>query len=107
MRRTPFLGAVTALCLVVGGAACGDDDGGGDSEADITNQLSETLQAGGDGFDKEAADCFAEIIVDETGLEKLQDVDLTADEPPEELQDEIAAAAVRASEECDLSGLSG
>ncbi len=72
-----------------------------------SNQVSETLQGGGEGFDEETADCFAEIVVDEVGVEELQDVDLTADEPPEELQDEIAAAAVRAGEECDLADASG
>ena len=74
-----------------------------ESEEDLVDELSETLQSGGEGFDEETADCFAEIVVDEVGVEELQDVDLTADEPPEELQDEIAAAAVRAAEECDLS----
>lgn len=107
MRRTPLLGAVAALCIVLGGAACGGDDNGGKSEADIKKQLSDTLQSGGDGFDEKTADCFAAIVIDEVGVEKLQDVDLSADEPPKELEDEIAAAAARAAEECDVSGLGG
>jgi len=82
-------------------------DGGGDSEADIVNELSQTLQGEGGGLDAEAADCYAEIIVDEVGVEALKDVDLSADVPPEELQDDISAAAVRAAEECDLSGIGG
>ena len=52
------------------------------------DEVSETLQAGGEGFDEETADCFAQIVVDEVGVEELQDVDLSADEPPEELQDD-------------------
>ncbi|MEQ1787785.1 MAG: hypothetical protein ABL966_12085 [Acidimicrobiales bacterium] len=108
MRRTPILGAAASLCLLLGGAACGgDDDGGGDSEAEIVSQLSETLQGDGEGLAKEDADCYAAIIVDEVGVDALKDVDLTADEPPEELQDEIAAAAARLVDECDITDLGG
>lgn len=106
MRHAPLLGAAASLCMVLGVAACGGDDGG-KSEAEIKKDLSATLQSGGDGFDKETADCFAGIVIDEVGVKKLQDVDLSADEPPKELEDEIAAAAVRADEECNLSGLGG
>lgn len=105
MRRTPLLGAAACLCLVFATTACGGDSGG-DSEADIVEDLSQTLQGEG-GLDAEAADCYAEIVVDEVGADALKDVDLSADEPPEELQDEITAAAARAAEECDLSGLGG
>ena len=106
MRRTPLIGVAAALCLLLTTTACASD-GGGDSEADIVNELSQTLQGEGGGLDAEAADCYAEIIVDEVGVEALKDVDLSADVPPEELQDDISAAAVRAAEECDLSGIGG
>lgn len=106
MRRTPLIGVAAALCLLLTTAACASD-GDGDSEADIVNELSQTLQGEGGGLDAEAADCYAKIIVDEVGVEALKDVDLPADEPPEELQDDISAAALRATEECDLSGIGG
>ena len=105
MRSASLLGAAVSLCLVVAPAACGGEDA--ESEEDMVNQVSETLQGGGEGFDEETADCFAQIVVDEVGIEELRDVELTADEPPEELQDEFAAAAVRAGEECDLADASG
>ena len=105
MRYASLLGAAASLCLVVGVAACGGNDS--ESEQDLVNELSETLQGGGEGFDEETADCFAQIVVDEVGVEELKDVDLTADEPPEELQDEIAAAAVRAGDECGIAGTDG
>ena len=105
MRHAPLLGAAASLCLVLGAAACGGDNT--ESEEEIVNQLSESLQNGGEGFDPETADCFAQIVVEEVGVEEVQDLDLTADEPPEELQEEIAAAAIRATEDCDLAGASG
>ena len=57
MRRASVLGAAASLCLVVGATACGGDDS--ESEEDMVDQLSETLQNGGEGFDEETADCFA------------------------------------------------
>ena len=105
MRRTKALAAAASLCLLVGVASCGGEDG--ESEEELVDELSETLQSGGQGFDQEAADCFAEIVVDEVGVEALQDVDITADEPPEEMQDDIARATVRAADECDLSSGGG
>jgi hypothetical protein len=103
MRRTLLLGAA-ALCLFFGAACSGDDD---KSEADVTKALSENLQDNNPDLDKDAADCFAGIVVDEIGVDKLKDVDLTADEPPAEMQDEIAAAATRAAEECEFSSANG
>ena len=103
MRRSSFLGA--ALCLALAETSCSGGDG--DSKADIKKQISTQLQHGGEGFDKKTADCFADIVIDEVGVEELKDVDFDTDTPPAELQDEIAAAAERATEECDLGALEG
>lgn len=101
MQRTARTGALlAAAALVVGLAACGDDDGGS-SEADTKAKISEQLAEDGT-LDEETADCFADVIVDEIGAEKLEDVDFSSEEPPEELQAEFAAAAVKAIDECDL-----
>ena len=105
MRRSSLIGAAAALFLILAAAGCGD--GGGDSEADIRADLSKTLQGGEDGLDEETADCFADIIIDEVGVEELKDVDLSAEEPPAEIQDEITAAAGRAVDECDISASGG
>ena len=103
MRRTPLIGAAAAASLLFTLTACG---GGDDklSENEVRDQLSDTFQAGDDGLPKEQADCLTDIIIEEVGIEKLQDVDLTSDEPPEEIQEEITAATLRAFEECDLAG---
>jgi len=96
MRRSLLL--VAALCLAVSAACSG---GGEDSEEDIRDDLSDTFQRGDDGLDEETADCFADVVIDEVGLEELRDVDLSDDEPPPELQEPIAAAALRAADECE------
>jgi hypothetical protein len=105
MRRSKVLGATASLCLVLTLAACGGSDE--ESEEDLVDQLSETLQSGGSGFSEEAADCYAEIIVDEVGVEELRDVDLSEDTPPEDLQKAIATATVQATAECSLGGGGG
>jgi hypothetical protein len=96
MRRSLLLGAA-ALCLL-GASACAG--GGEDSEEDIRDDLIDTFQRGDDGLDEATADCFAEVVIDEVGLEALRDVDLSDDEPAGEVQEEIAAAALRAEDEC-------
>jgi len=88
-----------AVLLVLGLSACGDD--GGSSEADIKDEISEQLAEGGQ-LDDETADCFAGVIVDEIGAERLEDVDFAAEEPPEGLEEDFSAAAIKALDECDL-----
>ena len=104
MRCTPLLSAAAAAALLL--SACGSDSDD-DAEADLIEDLSQTLQGDAVGFDEEAADCYAAIVVDEVGVEALKDVDLSAEVPPKELQDEIVTAAARGAEECDLPGPSG
>lgn len=103
MRRTPLLGVAASLCLILGSAGCGGEDKDR-SAADIKKDLSANLQDNDPELDKETADCFADVIVDEVGLEKLKDIDLTDDEPASGDDEEIAAAAGRAVQECGLSG---
>lgn len=90
--------ALAALLLVAGLAACGGDQerSADDIEADIAAQLEEG------GLDAEAADCVAGVIVDEIGADELRDVDFSAEEPPADLEDDIAAATLAAIDECDL-----
>ena len=102
MRRTPLLGAAAALSLL-GAVACSGDDS--DSEAELKEQLTSVLERGGQ-IEADAADCYADIVVDEIGVERLQDVDLSA-EVPDDLAEEIAAATIRADEECELASTEG
>jgi|GEM_PF-2952591 hypothetical protein len=91
--------ALAALTLVVSLAACGGGDrsrSAEDIEADIAEQLEES------GLPEETAGCVAGVIVDEIGVEELQDVDFSAEEPPADLQEEITAATLAAIEQCDL-----
>jgi len=102
MQRTRLLGVAASLCLVLGAAACsgGKDD---ESKADIVDDMSATFQD--NGLDAETADCQAAAVVDEIGVDALKDVDLSAEQPPEEMRDELTAAAAHATDECD--GASG
>jgi hypothetical protein len=98
-----LLGAVASLCLLIGAAGCAG--GGEDSEDDIRDDLSGGVERWTDEIDAETADCVAEIMIDEVGVEALRDLDLADDEPPSALQEEIAAAVVLAVDDCDLPQL--
>ena len=82
----------------------GEDDKSAD---ELTDELAEQLERRDDSFDAEQAECYAAIIVDEVGADELQDVDLSADDLPAELESPIAAAASRATDECDLDEPTG
>jgi hypothetical protein len=100
MQRTAGASALAvAVVLVLGLGACGGDDGG--SEADVKADIADQLAEDGT-LDRETAECFAQVIVDEIGADKLKDVDFSSDEPPAELQEEFAGAAVKAIDACDL-----
>jgi hypothetical protein len=99
MRATPTLAAATALLFLA--TACGGSQD--PDEDELRQQLVDQLQDGGEGFSQEASECFADLLIEEIGVERLQDVDLTDTEPPADLADEIATATVRAGDECDLT----
>jgi hypothetical protein len=87
-----------ALVLVAVAAACGgsSEPTAAETRDDIAAQMVEA------GLDADAADCFAEIVVDEVGVDALQDVDFSDDEPSAALGEQLATAAQQAQEECDL-----
>jgi hypothetical protein len=105
MRLTPRTGALAAVVLALGLGACGSDGGGDKSEAEIKSEIAEQFADVG-GLDKEAADCFAGVIVDEIGVDKLKDVDFNSADAPEGLEEEFTNAALTAVEDCNLDASS-
>ena len=105
MRRTSLLGAAAALLLLVAPRAAATTRATARRTSRPTSPRP--CSGGDDGFDKETADCFADLVIDEVGLEELKDVDLSADEPPAEIEDEIITAAQRLPDECDAAAPGG
>ena len=101
MSRFSLITTAVAGSLLFTLAACG---GGGDEpdEAALQEELSAAFQE--DGGTEEQGDCFAKILIDEVGLEEMADLDLNADAPPAEIEDDLLAATTRAVEECNLDG---
>lgn len=93
-----LLRALPAPLLVLSLTACGggDDPSAADVKAEVAAQMVES------GFDAEQAECFADVVVDELGFETVKDVDFSADEPPEGMEEEFTAAAVKAIADCDI-----
>jgi len=101
MARSSWRSAAAALALLVPVAACG---GGNDdvSDDDVATDLSIELQGDGVGLNADDADCVADVLVEELGADTLQDIDLTADGPPEDEQEAFAAAVQQAISSCDV-----
>jgi hypothetical protein len=101
MRRTPVIGLALVVALGFTAGACGGSDGDDDPD-DIRAELSEQFQEGDDGFSKQQADCFADVLVEEVGADELADVDFSDEEPPKELQEAFTKAAIKAVSDCDI-----
>jgi hypothetical protein len=127
MRRNPVLGSLAAVTLVVALAACGgaDEPTAAEVEADTAEELQEldsdltdeqaeciaaaVIQAAGEGraeSDAEEAEDegeepeeLSEAEIRDLGAEEITDIDFSAEEP-EELEQEIATAAVAARDDC-------
>lgn len=102
MHRSPLAGAAAAVALLLSLTACGSA-GSDPDEAEIKADLVSRAQEGDDGLTEPQAECYADLIIDEVGVDRLNDVDLGADEPPEDIQDDLANAAARAIDDCDLT----
>lgn len=103
MQPSARIGVLASLLLVFGASACAGSD---EPTADeVAEEVSEQLQDG--GFEAEAADCVAEVVVDELGVDRVEDVDFSDETPPADLREDLAAAVVVAAEECDLSAPEG
>ena len=98
LRRSGL--AALVLTTSLGLTACGS--GSKDkSAADVKEEISAQLQSDG-GLAAEAADCFADVIVDEVGAKELNDVDFAAEEPTKALGEDLAGAAISARDKCDI-----
>lgn len=106
MRRTPLLATAAAVVLLTLGACAGGSKGA-KSEDDIHESLSTHFKA--DGFTAEQADCYADLVIDEVGVDALKSAEVGDKEPPADQQAAYARAALRAVDECgiDKAAVSG
>ena len=99
MRRSPrFVTALAVVALSLG--ACAGGSSGAKSEDDIHASLSTHFQ--NDGLSKEQADCYADLVVEEVGVDALKGAKVGDEEPPAKQQEAYATAALRAVDECGI-----
>lgn len=96
MLRLP-LRALAAPFLVLALAGCAGDD---PSESDVKANVADQLVDG--GLDQDDAECFADVVVDELGVDVVNDIDFSADQPPEGQQEAFVQAARKALTTCEL-----
>ena len=105
--------ALVALLLPLAAlsGACSQQD---DPTADeLQEDLAEELREQDGELSADEADCYAGLLVaeiedrEELGLEAVNDVDFSDEEPSADLADAIAAAAADARAECGLSNAPG
>jgi hypothetical protein len=89
-----------AVPLVLALTACAG--GKQASAADVKDRVADQLVES--GLDRKGADCFADKVVGEVGVDKVRDVDFSAKEPDAAVAEDIAAAAAKALSACDLGG---
>jgi hypothetical protein len=99
MPRTRLLAVTAAALLSL--AACSGGSDGAKSEEDIHDSLAQRFED--DGLTEEQAGCYADLVIDEVGLDALREADVGDEEPPEAEQEAYAAAALRAVDECDIT----
>jgi hypothetical protein len=104
MRPIRLLGAAAVASVLLGASACGGDEP--ESEADVKEELSEALQRNG-RFKAKAADCYADIVIEELGIDRVRDVEMSEEEPDATLAKLTVEATQRANEECELGGAGG
>ena len=103
-----------SILLVAGAAACSDDGGGSDGDAQAyVDALASTLDDEDEGGPTaEQADCIAEETIDVIGVDTLEDEGITpedveaSDGPDDlgiELSDDDATAVAQAFLDCDFS----
>jgi hypothetical protein len=97
MRTRPLLAVLLATGLLLG--ACSQSD---PSAKDVREDLSSALQKGDDPLTEAQADCYAKLIVDEIGADKVNDVGFSAKEPSDELAAELATVAQTARTKCKI-----
>ncbi len=93
--------ALAAVAVVVAGLLLSGGNKDGDRER-IRTEMAAQINDGGH-LSKGQANCIADAIIDEVGVEKLKDVDFTASEPPAAIADELTAAAFGSLAKCNVN----
>jgi len=97
MRTSRLALVLASAALAVGAGCAGPDDPSAD---EVKEELTEAFVDR--GFEQDEAECLAEAVVVEIGVDDINDIDFNDEEPDAELQEHIGAAVAAAVDECGL-----
>ncbi len=103
-RNTVALLLAAVPVALLSGACSQQDD---PTPAELRADLAEELRDRDSTLTADQAECYAGLVVEELGVDEIQDVDLSDEEPTAEVAEGLAAAAVEARDECELTGAQG
>jgi hypothetical protein len=95
MRRTPALLAAVTLVVALSACSGADDPSPEELQADITEELQDVDP----DLTDDQAECVAEQVIAAVGEDEVNDIDFSAEDPGD-LEEEFAAAAVAARDDC-------
>lgn len=107
MPRHRAAAALPALLLLLGAVTGACTQQGDPSPEELQEDLSEELRERNPDLTADQADCYAELLVEELGVDAVMDVDFSDEEPSADLAEGIATAAAAARDDCGLTDAPG
>jgi hypothetical protein len=98
MRRTPLLGLLVGLSLLVGACAGAKQPSASELEKKVSTQLRDQYGS----LTKSQADCYAELVVAKVGRKTINKITVTDKDPDPATKKALAAASIEATSRCHL-----
>jgi hypothetical protein len=101
MRRSPLIGLLLALTLLVGACSGSSKD---PTASELRAKIATQVRGIQTSLTAKQADCYAGLLVKEIGTKTINDLDLRDKAPDPKVAKDLAAAAVAATTSCGIAG---
>jgi hypothetical protein len=101
MRRTPLLGLLLALTLLVGACSGKSKD---PTASELRTKIATQIRGIQTSLTAKQADCYADLLVKQIGTTTINGLDLRDKAPDAKTAKALATAAVAATTACGIGG---